>query len=93
MSDEVIVTLYPRDNKPSVCWKHEDGPLMTLTDGTLHWITLMERFLLWLGVATLKEINEIHLVEYSIPYNGDGIEVTYMDRAEAEEMKARNLYY
>jgi hypothetical protein len=29
--------------------KHIDGPLLTFRDGQMHWLTLRERFRVWMG--------------------------------------------
>jgi hypothetical protein len=39
-----------------VNWKHIDGPLMTLADGQLKWLTLRERFMHWIGRWSLEDI-------------------------------------
>jgi hypothetical protein len=35
--------------KPSIQKNHVDGPVLYMRTGELHWLTLWERFLLWLG--------------------------------------------
>ena len=40
---------YPEDAKPTINRKHIDGPLLYLRNGEMHWLTLWERLLLWLG--------------------------------------------
>lgn len=37
------------DAKPEIVWNHIDGPLLYLRNGQLHWLTLWERFLCWIG--------------------------------------------
>jgi hypothetical protein len=48
---------YPTGMKPSVVWKHIDGPLMYHSDGQLHWLTWRERLALWFGLMTEDEID------------------------------------
>lgn len=40
-----------REARPSINRRHIDGPLLYLRNGELHWLTLWERFLLWLGMT------------------------------------------
>jgi hypothetical protein len=40
---------YHRDARPSINWKHIDGPLLYYRDGQLHWLTLWERLRCWFG--------------------------------------------
>ena len=47
---------YPDTARPSINWKHIDGPLLYYRDGQLHWLTLWERFLCWIGKATAESI-------------------------------------
>ena len=51
----IEVQFKPRN--PDVVWNHIDGPLMYLTNCQLHWLTLWERFTLWVGLTTLEEID------------------------------------
>jgi hypothetical protein len=39
-----------------VNWKHIDGPLMTLPDGQLKWLSWRERFMHWIGRWSLEDI-------------------------------------
>lgn len=39
---------------PHIQWSHVDGPLLVCTDGTPHWLTLWERFQLWVGLTTVE---------------------------------------
>lgn len=50
----------PKGSKPTVNWKHIDGPLLIMTDNTLHWLTLWERFQLYFGYITLEELDIKH---------------------------------
>lgn len=40
---------YPTGNAPHLTMHHVDGPLLTCRDGQLHWLSLRERFRVWLG--------------------------------------------
>ena len=40
---------YPSSSKPRLTMKHIDGPFITYRDGQLHWLTLRERFRVWIG--------------------------------------------
>ena len=48
---------------PHVQWNHLDGPLMTLSDGRLHWLTWRERIALWLGWTTVERVNRRHVTQ------------------------------
>lgn len=39
-------------------WKHRDGPLLVCADGTLHWLTWLERIQFWLGLTNLARLND-----------------------------------
>jgi hypothetical protein len=40
---------------PHVVWNHIDGPLMTWC-GELHWLTWRERFRIWAGLSTVRDV-------------------------------------
>ena len=48
---------FPIDNEPSINWKHVDGPLLICRDGSIHWLTLWERFQLWLGYIDIDHLD------------------------------------
>lgn len=52
-----IGTWQPRANI-HMQWNHHDGPLMIRRDGRPKWLTLRERFMLWLGAWTLDQIEK-----------------------------------
>jgi hypothetical protein len=52
---------YPIDMTHEMVWDHIDGPLMYLSNGQLHWLTLRERLALWLGLTTEQAINDKHI--------------------------------
>ena len=47
---------YPQGGQPFINWKHIDGPLLYARDGQLHWLTLWERFCMWIGVDDIYSI-------------------------------------
>lgn len=55
MSATVSVPPEAITNGPDVIWNHIDGPLMTWA-GQMHWLTLRERFLIWIGLETVDSI-------------------------------------
>jgi hypothetical protein len=40
-----------------VQWKHVDGPMLCCCDGSIHWLTWKERFLLWIGRITVESLD------------------------------------
>lgn len=40
---------WPADNMPDINFNHIDGPLLTMRNGELHWLTLWERIQCALG--------------------------------------------
>lgn len=48
---------YPAGMKPSMNWKHIDGPLMYHSDGQLHWLTWRERLALLFRCTTVEAID------------------------------------
>jgi hypothetical protein len=43
--------------RPWVKWKHVDGPMLCCCDGSIHWLTWKERFLLWIGRITVESLD------------------------------------
>ncbi|OAF05423.1 hypothetical protein AYJ54_00520 [Bradyrhizobium centrolobii] len=43
--------------EPRVNWKHVDGPLLYVSDGSLHWLTYWERIQLFFGWTDVHEID------------------------------------
>jgi hypothetical protein len=39
---------YPSSSRPRLTMKHIDGPFLTFRDGQMHWLTICERFRVWL---------------------------------------------
>lgn len=55
---------YPANNRAWILWNHIDGPLLHFRNGELHWLTLRERFMCWLGrdnAATIEFKRKPHL--------------------------------
>jgi hypothetical protein len=48
---------HPSNMQPHVNWKHIDGPLLYLTNGGLHWLTIRERIGCFFGLTTIEHIN------------------------------------
>ena len=43
--------------QPTINWDHVDGPLLYCSNGLLHWLTLRERFRLFVGWADIHDID------------------------------------
>jgi hypothetical protein len=41
---------------PSVNWDHIDGPVLLRGDGTMYWLSWADRFMLWRGKVTIREL-------------------------------------
>lgn len=54
----MIQIQYPKDSKPEIQWNHIDGPLLHCRDGSLHWLTLLERLWLKTGLVTIEQLDE-----------------------------------
>lgn len=52
---------YQQNFQPAeINWKHIDGPLLYLTNGHLHWLTIWERIQLRVGWTDVHELDEKH---------------------------------
>lgn len=51
---------YPKTARPSIKKNHIDGPLLTLRDGRMHWLTLWERALLAMGLTDAARLERKH---------------------------------
>lgn len=51
---------WPADSRPSIQANHIDGPLLHFRNGELHWLTLRERFLFWLGLVDAYSLEHKH---------------------------------
>ena len=49
---------YPADSEPHIKWNHIDGPLLCCRDGTLHWLTKLERLWLRMGFTNITQLDE-----------------------------------
>lgn len=56
---------YPAGNEPWIMWHHIDGPLLHFRNGELHWMTMWERMLCWLGQADALSLERKHLPHLS----------------------------
>lgn len=45
---------------PYIEGKHIDGPMLVFTDGQCHWLTLWERFVVWLGLTDAELLQWKH---------------------------------
>lgn len=53
---------------PCIQWDHKDGPLLTCSDGSLHWVTMWERLLLRANYITLESLDKKYRTD--IPQKG-----------------------
>lgn len=51
---------HPKDADPYIQWNHIDGPLLVCSDGTLHWLTAIERLCLLVGLTNVKQLDSKH---------------------------------
>lgn len=49
--------LLGKPQRPSVQWNHVDGPMLRCCDGSIHWLTWKERFLIWIGRITVESLD------------------------------------
>lgn len=54
---------YPEDGEPHINWYHVDGPLLICSDGTPHWLTIVESFLIKVGFTDIKKLDEKYKIE------------------------------
>ncbi len=54
---------YPANSKPHIQWNHIDGPLLYCRDGTLHWLTKLERLWLRMGFTNINQLDEKYCQE------------------------------
>jgi len=46
--------------RPRIDPHHIDGPLLVMRDGSLHWLTLWERFMVWAGWSDALDLEAWH---------------------------------
>lgn len=51
---------FPSESKPSISWKHVDGPMLICRDGTIHWLTIWERLQFRLGFIDIDYLDKKH---------------------------------
>lgn len=39
-------------------WNHIDGPMLICKNGTIHWLTIMERLLLYFNLLSVTHLEE-----------------------------------
>lgn len=45
------------ERAPKIFWKHIDGPVLHLTDASVHWLTYKERFLLFFKLTSIQKLD------------------------------------
>lgn len=50
----------PDGLEPVIVWKHIDGPLLYTSDCGLHWLTLWERFQMFMGWTDIHALDRKH---------------------------------
>jgi len=56
--NRITIGAYRKGGKPFIQWNHVDGPLLVCSSGHPHWLTLWERFQLFLGLTTIEKLND-----------------------------------
>lgn len=51
---------WPSDSFPTLNMDHIDGPLLTLRNGKLHWLTLLERIQIFLNLVDAEFLERKH---------------------------------
>lgn len=49
---------------PYIRWGHIDGPVLHLRNASMHWLTLSERFLVWVGWHDARSLERKHAAEF-----------------------------
>ncbi len=49
--------LQHRGGVPHIQWNHVDGPVLTRSDGSMHWLTWWERFCLFFGFISVGDLD------------------------------------
>ena len=47
---------FPASARPSIQWRHIDGPVLCFRDGQLHWLTWWERIQFLFGFTSAEKI-------------------------------------
>lgn len=68
MTNNRTMVSFPADSKPDIQWDHIDGPLLHCTDGTIHWLTLLERLYMKIGILSLEQLD--HKYRQDMPQKG-----------------------
>lgn len=61
---------WPAESRPSIQMNHIDGPVLYFRNGEIQWLTLFERFMVWVGRAdafSLERKHRPHLQNYPEP--------------------------
>jgi hypothetical protein len=59
---EVVTLQFSATSEPHINWHHADGPMLCCSDGSLHWLTLRERFGLWCGWLNIEHLNVLYKI-------------------------------
>ena len=51
---------WPDCSRPTINVNHIDGPVLWMRNGEMHWLTLWERLLLWLGKTDALALERKH---------------------------------
>jgi hypothetical protein len=54
---------------PYIQWTHIDGPVLHLRNATMEWLTLWERFLVWIGREDAFSLERKHAPEFVARWN------------------------
>ena len=57
------MTEFEEDIQPSIQWNHIDGPLLCCRDGSLHWLTTVEKLWLKMGFTNINQLDDKYCKE------------------------------
>jgi hypothetical protein len=52
---------YPADAEPAIRWDHIDGPLLVCRNGSLHWLSWLDRLRVWIGADDIYSLERKYL--------------------------------
>lgn len=93
-SDAQCGVLYPAGSKPSIQWKHVDGPMLACRDGSIHFLTWKERLALHFKLITIDELDARHRSQSDcvVPRLDEGVSQRDYDRALSAAMNVADLF-
>lgn len=59
---------WPAESRPSLRMNHVDGPVVHFRNGEIHWLTIGERFMVWVGRADEFSLERKHRPHLQAPY-------------------------